>query len=386
MHDTKGFPKCCNRRKRLLRFRLLHDVATKRHIGGLQSVTSILLTSTTTSSPVSAPFITCTAPLPTLHMLHPAHMKMIAFFSISIYFVLNLVVTITNQSIVLRTQSSYFLTALHAAASYLSTFMIARFQNVQLNSDRSHTHRLKLFIFACLFTVNIALSNRALGFVSLSIHQTIRATAPALTIILTTILELRTWSSYSMSTYLSLVPIVAGVLLATYTSFSSASLYGIAITFLGTVTAVVKTMATHTFQTEYGIKGLELIHITTPIAVFQASLLAYLYGDFGRIAKLYDQSTASEERAAAGAWLLLFILFNVIMAAFLNLSSFEANRRCGPVSMGVAANLKQVVILLLPCLAQGGRVNTRVLGGGMMAISGGDMVCVYPEQGAAERV
>ena len=164
---------------------------------------------------------------------------------------------------------------------------------------------------------------------------------------------------------------MAGVITATYTNVSSASLYGLALTLLGAVTATMKTLATHTYQTQYGIKGLELIHITTPIAVLQASLLAYLYGDFGRIAKLYEQSTASEERAAAGAWLLLFILFNTFMAALLNLSSFESNRRCGPVSMGVAANLKQVMILLLPCLTQGGRVNTRVLVGGMMTISGG---------------
>jgi hypothetical protein len=42
----------------------------------------------------------------------------------------------------------------------------------------------------------------------------------------------------------------------------------------------------------------------------------------------------------------------------LNIASFEANKRCGPLSMGVASNLKQVAILLLDLapVDQGGRI------------------------------
>lgn len=296
---------------------------------------------------------------------------MLALISITIYFILNLLVTISNQLIVLRTQCPYLLTALHAVASYISTLLVARLQNVQLNAGRTNSHRMKVVGFACLFTVNIALSNRALGLVSLSIHQIIRATAPVLTVLLTILLELRTSSSYSTSTFLSLVPIVLGVMLATYSRGTGASLHGTLITFLGAVTAVLKTIATHALQIDYDITGLELIHTTSPIAVFQASLLALWYGDLNRVGSLYSHSTASVDKAIAVMWLVMAVLLNTILAALLNLSSFEANRRCGPLSMGVAANLKQIVILLLPYANPHGHPRAQVVLGGLMTIAGG---------------
>jgi hypothetical protein len=38
---------------------------------------------------------------------------------------------------------------------------------------------------------------------------------------------------------------------------------------------------------------------------------------------------------------------NALATSMLNIASFEAVKRCGPLTMGVASNLKQVVILLL---------------------------------------
>lgn len=294
-----------------------------------------------------------------------------SFLSITAYFILNLLVTVTNQSIVLRTQSPYLLTALHAAASYVSTLVLARLQKVRLASLQTSPHRLKLVCFACIFTINIALSNRALGLVSLPIHQTVRAIAPVLTVAFTILLELRKWSSYSTSTYLSLLPIVIGVIVATYDRGTGASAYGIILTLLGAVTAVIKTIATFTFQNLHQIRGLELINITAPIAVLQASLMALWYGDLSRVASLYDYSTVSVDKAVAGGWLLLAVLINTVLAALLNLSSFEANRRCGPVSMGVAANLKQVIVLVLPYVQAHAQPKPQILIGGLMTVVGG---------------
>lgn len=297
--------------------------------------------------------------------------EMMSLLSITVYFVLNLCVTITNQSIILRTQSPYLLTALHAAASYVSTLILARLQEIRLAPLRTNPHRFRVLCFSCLFTINIALSSRALGMVSLPIHQTIRAFAPVLTVAFTVVLELRKWSSYSLSTFLSLLPIMTGVIIATYHKGTGTSVHGLVLTFLGAVTAVLKTIATYTFQNHYGIGGLELINVTAPVAVLQALLMALWYGDLSRIASLYHHSTASVDKAVAGGWLLAAVLLNTLLAALLNLSSFEANRRCGPVSMGVTANLKQVVILLLPYVKDQAQPKPQILIGGLMTIAGG---------------
>ena len=70
-------------------------------------------------------------------------------------------------------------------------------------------------------------------------------------------------------------------------------------------------------------------------------------------------------------------LSNAVAASLLNISSFEAVKRCGPLSMGIASNLKQVVILLIDVsYATNGSVDTvagkpgAVLGSLMTVIGG----------------
>jgi Triose-phosphate Transporter family len=300
----------------------------------------------------------------------------LALVSISVYFVLNLIVTITNRIIITQTSSPYLLTASHAAASYISTTALARCLSPQPSSvQRTPCTNAKLAVFSLLFTFNIALSNYTLGLVSLPVHQTIRATAPALTILFMVCLGLRNRHFYTNSTYLSLGPVIFGVILATHGGRHDASFVGLLVTFLGAVSAVLKTIATHTLQTHLDIKSSELIRQTAPLALLWSLGMAYHYEETFRFTHLPKlKNLASGE---PWTWLTIsslggLMLVNALLAAGLNLASFEANRRCGPVSMGVAANLKQVVILLIPLTSgKGPKPGPQVFVGGMMTVAGG---------------
>jgi Triose-phosphate Transporter family len=315
--------------------------------------------------------------MPQLHT-NSIFTTMLALISISAYFVLNVLVTITNRIIVTQTSSPYLLTASHAAVSYLSTSILARLQSLQPSPIyRVPFASTKLLLFSILFTLNITLSNYTLSLVSLPVHQTIRATAPALTIAFTVLLSLRTWSSYTPTTYFSLVPIIVGVILAANGSRIDTSFLGIFLTFVGAVTAVLKTIATHAIQTHLDIKSFELIRATAPFSFIQSLFMAWQYEEFQRVTHLPPLRTLSTGQPwtwLSMSSLLGLMLLNALLAALLNLTSFEANRRCGPVTMGVAANLKQVALLLIPFSAKKGKgvsPGPQVFAGGLITVVGG---------------
>ncbi len=120
-----------------------------------------------------------------------------------------------------------------------------------------------LLAFSSLFTLNIAVSNISLcvaasapwplfvsrsrslltrrlflrsAMVSIPFHQIMRCTLPVLTVLL---YRLRYGRRYSTRTYLSLVPIVAGVALATYGDYYFTAA-GCVLTLLGVVLSLVK--------------------------------------------------------------------------------------------------------------------------------------------------
>ncbi|KAK5372085.1 hypothetical protein LTR11_006206 [Exophiala xenobiotica] len=349
-------------------------------------------------------------------------MSSAGLISISTYFLLNLVVTVTNKQLLFHTSSPYLLTASHAFTTFVATSIISRLTSAATPSHGSsqtqktttsveslrlplRTH-LILVAFSLLYTVNIALSNLTLGLVSLPMHQTIRATAPAITVLLTVIVFHTPLRYYPMAVYLSLVPTICGVVVATSSMSAnvnvnvghdedrgSTTFGGVALTFLGAVLAVLKTMITHQLQKassssssssssggyrlRIGLPPMTLVRYLSPYAVVQALGFACWTGE---VTHLLALGHATDPAARGLREIGVLAVVNMLSASALNIASFEANRRCGPLSMGVAGNLKQVFILVLASLAEGdgggetgrgGGVNGRVVLGTLMTVVGG---------------
>lgn len=90
---------------------------------------------------------------------------------------------------------------------------------------------LTLVAFSFLFTINIAISNVSLAMVSVPFHQIMRSTTPVITILIYRFAYART---YSGQTYLTMVPLISGVALATVGDYY-ATLAGFTMTLLGVV-------------------------------------------------------------------------------------------------------------------------------------------------------
>ncbi|KAL8639473.1 MAG: hypothetical protein Q9228_003504, partial [Teloschistes exilis] len=261
-----------------------------------------------------------------------------------IYFAFNLGLTLYNKAVMIkvgtpllplkrkRFPSPFLLTALHAASCVVGTnTMLAR--GVFTLKHLTNQDTAMLSAFSILYTANIAVSNVSLAMVTIPFHQTVRALTPVFTVAIYRVVFA---GIYRTATYISLIPVIVGVMLASYGDLTATTV-GFIITLFGTCLAAVKTVATNRLQTAgLHLSALELLYRMSPIACLQSLFVAYLTGEFARF----------EPRAFGTAGLLL-LLGNGAIAFGLNVASFEANKRAGALTMTIAANIKQVLTIIL---------------------------------------
>ncbi|KAL9043186.1 MAG: hypothetical protein Q9214_003580 [Letrouitia sp. 1 TL-2023] len=256
---------------------------------------------------------------------------------IVIYFIFNLSLTLYNKAVMNTFRYPFLLTTLHAAAGMVGThIMLARGTFALKNLTRKDGYVLSAF--SILYTANIAVSNVSLAMVTVPFHQTVRALTPVFT---AAIYRYCFSGIYDKGTYISLAPVILGVMLASYGDLY-ASLLGFSMTLLGTLLAAVKTVATNRLQTaglHFG--ALELLYRMSPIACVQSLVMAYLCGEiqqFRDFAAVPGQFRLQE---------VMILLINGAIAFALNVVSFETNRCAGALTMTIAANVKQVLTVVL---------------------------------------
>lgn len=169
-------------------------------------------------------------------------------------------------------------------------------------------------------------------------HQVVRATTPVFTVMIYRILF---QVSYSSATYSSLVPVIAGVGLATYGDYA-ATILGFAMTLLGAFLAAVKTVTTNRIQTgSLRLSAMEILHHMSPLALVQSLFFAYFFGEMAQV----RAEVLLKHRL--GVNMLGVLLVNGAVAFGLNVISFAANKQVGALTMTVAANVKQILTIVL---------------------------------------
>lgn len=195
---------------------------------------------------------------------------------------------------------------------------------------------LIMVAFSILFTVNIATSNVSLAIVSVPLHQVLRSCCPVAAILIYR-MQGRT---YSTATYLSIIPLISGVALATIGDYYC-TLYGLCLTILGVVLAAVKTVATNRIMTgSLGLSSLEVLLRMSPLATIQCVVCAFVTGEVQQAHLAYVQGNISGRFG-------LILLANGLIAFVLNVASLHANRMAGALTMTIAGNVKQALTILL---------------------------------------
>lgn len=174
--------------------------------------------------------------------------------------------------------------------------------------------------------------------VTLPFHQVVRATTPVFTV---AIYRIFFSNGYGFLTYLSLVPVILGVGLATCGDYYATEL-GFIITLLGAILAATKTVATNRMQTaELHLSAWEILYRLSPLAVAQSLIVGYFRGEVSAFLEFAGQPGNFNNKA------ILVLLINAVLAFGLNMISFMANKKVGALTMTVAANLKQALTILL---------------------------------------
>ncbi|PVF96921.1 TPT-domain-containing protein [Serendipita vermifera] len=274
-------------------------------------------------------------------------------FWLVLYFMFNLGLTLYNKFVLVTFPFPYTLTAIHTLCGSVGCYVLR--ENEFYTPARLTTRQnLVLFAFSVLYTVNIAVSNLSLQLVTIPFHQVVRAASPLFTIVLAYYISSTRVSSIKL---LSLLPVVAGVGFTTYGDYYF-TWWGLVLTVFGTFLAALKTIVTNILQSgnprlrlapeskgpvtkpiDSGLKlhPLDLLGRMSPLAFIQCVLYATMSGELDRVRKY--GALAMDNRK------MLALSTNGLIAFGLNIVSFTANKKSGPLTMNIAANVKQVLTM-----------------------------------------
>ncbi|TIA73574.1 hypothetical protein E3P91_01357 [Wallemia ichthyophaga] len=254
-----------------------------------------------------------------------------------LYLMFNLALTLFNKAVLDDLPYPYTLTAVHAASNVIGC-TIARLYGLYTPAKLSTTEIVILIFFSTLYTINIAVSNLSLSLVTVPVHQIIRSLGPLFTMALAVPIL---GSKFSIPKLVSLLPVIAGIALTTYGEISFTAL-GLFLTFAGTILAAFKTVVTNLMQTgqRFQMHPLDLLHWLSPLALAQCIAYAVYTGEYFEVYKdLWPMHNVYKT--------ILVIALNGALAFGLNVVSFVSNKKVGPLTISVAANIKQVLTVVL---------------------------------------
>ncbi|KAI1503653.1 triose-phosphate transporter family-domain-containing protein [Biscogniauxia marginata] len=290
------------------------------------------------------------------------------FIVLSAYFTYNIGLTIYNKVILGPFQFPWILTALHAGCSSVGCTVAFR-RRIYRTTTLTWRDRLTLLAFSLLFTLNIAMSNVSLAMVSMPFHQLVRATTPLVTAFLFRILYRRT---FPRGTYLSLIPVVAGIPLATYGELAFTDL-GFMLTVMGVVLAAAKTIATNRIMTGgLALPPWEVLYRMSPLAFVQSIVFAFLTGELSEFGHFVRSEVLAKKATTMTALRFVPVLAcNGALAFGLNVSSFSTNKIVGALTMTVCGNVKQCATILVGVLLFDVHLSTMNYWGIVATMAGG---------------
>lgn len=278
--------------------------------------------------------------------------------SLSIHFLINLTLSVSNKHTLNHFPYPWTITALHAATTYVgSVLLTSRTQDSSAaQPQRTQPSRATLILFSSLFTINIAVSNISLNKASLAFHQVVRSTGPLVVVFIQ-----RFWhkTRYSNDIHMAVFAMCVGISLTTAGDFYITPL-GLILTLLGTVLASIKTLATNALMTgEQQISPNELLRRTSPLAAVQAFMLGFSAGELNSLMSI-----------DCNEYVLAVLATNIFLAFMQNTFSFKSNKAAGPLTMTVVGNLKQIATIVVGMVTF--KTKTGCIGGVgmMMAVAG----------------
>ncbi|KAG8501423.1 hypothetical protein CXB51_003753 [Gossypium anomalum] len=234
-----------------------------------------------------------------------------------------------------------FLTMCHmTACSLLSYIAIAWMKMVPMQTIRSRVQFFKISALSLVFCVSVVFGNISLRFLPVSFNQAVGATTPFFTAVFAYLMTLK---REAWLTYLTLVPVVAGVIIASGGE-PSFHLFGFIMCISATAARALKTVLQGILLSSEGEKlnSMNLLLYMAPMAV--VFLLPTTL--------IMEENVVGITLALArdDIKIIWYLLFNSALAYFVNLTNFLVTKHTSALTLQVLGNAKGAVAVVVSIL------------------------------------
>ncbi|KAK9063387.1 hypothetical protein SSX86_017257 [Deinandra increscens subsp. villosa] len=260
-----------------------------------------------------------------------------------------------------------FLTMCHmTACALLSYVAIAWLKMVPMQTVRSRVQFLKISALSFIFCASVVSGNISLRYLPVSFNQAIGATTPFFTAVFAYLITLK---KEALLTYVTLVPVVTGVIIASGGE-PSFHLFGFIMCIGATAARALKTVVQGILLSSEGEKlnSMNLLLYMAPIAVVLL-LPATLYME----ENVVGITIALARQDFGIVWLLLF---NSALAYFVNLTNFLVTKHTSALTLQVLGNAKGAVAVVVSILIFRNPVSVTGMAGYTLTVIG---VILYSE-------